>query len=89
MIRDEKPTLSNLSNEIQEAIPLVVDHVLKINEVRQTFERNKEKEKEGKKNQKHTFDTSFTCIGSSADRMTMLALNKEESQVEKLKVIPL
>ena len=89
MIRDEKPTLSNLSDEIQEAIPLVVDHVLKIDEVRQTFERNKEKEKESKKKRKRTFDTSFACIGTSADRMTMLALNKEESQVEKLKVIPL
>ena len=89
MICNKKPILSNLSNEIQEAISLVVDHVLKINEVHQTFERNKEKEKESKKKWKHTFDTLFACIRTSADQMTMLALNKEESQVEKLKVIPL
>ena len=67
MIHNKKPTLSNLSNEIQEAIPLVVNHVLKIDEVCQTFERNKEKEKEGKKKWKHTFDMSFACIGTSAD----------------------
>lgn len=86
MIDNEKSCTSNLRDEIHKTIPMVVEQVLKIDEVRQAYKRNKRKEKENKKKQKHTFDTSFVCIGTSANRVTMLALNKEESHVWKLKV---
>jgi hypothetical protein len=33
MIKDEMPILSKLAPEIQEAIPLVINHVLKIDEI--------------------------------------------------------
>lgn len=89
MIKDEKPTLSKLDEEIQKAIPIVVDHVLKINSIRENYEKEREKSKETKKKRKRTFDTSFACIGTASDRMAMLSLNKEEAEVRKLKVEPL
>jgi len=86
MIKDEKPILSKLAPEIQEAIPLVVEHVLKIDEIRQIHKRDQEKQSETKKKRKRTFNTSFACIGTSSEKMAMLALNKEESEVRKMKV---
>jgi len=86
MIKDEKPTLSKLDMEIQKAVPIVVDHVLKIDSIRENYEKEREKSKETKKKRKRTFDTSFACIGTSLDRLAMLSLNKEEAEVRKLKV---
>ena len=86
MIKDEKTILSKLAPEIQEAIPLVIDHMLKIDEIHQIHQRDQEKLSETKKKRKQTFNTSFACTGTSSERIAMLALNKEESEVKKLKV---
>ena len=86
MIKDKKPILSKLAPEIQEENPLVIDHVLKIDEIHQIHKRDQEKLSETKKKRKQTFNTSFTCTGTSSERIAMLALNKEESEVKKLKV---
>jgi hypothetical protein len=59
--------------------------MLKINEIWQTHQRDQEKQSETKK-RKQTFHTSFACIGISTEKMAMLALNKEESEVNKMNV---
>jgi hypothetical protein len=45
--------------------------------------------KETKKKQCRTFETSFACIGTSANCLAMLVLSKEESEVRQLNVEPL
>ena len=63
MIKDEKLTLSRLDEEISEAVPLVVEHVLQVHEIRDAYEKDKKAIKETKKKRKHTLTHRLHASG--------------------------
>ncbi len=88
MIKDEKPILSKLAPEIQETIPLVINHVLKIDEIHQIHKRDQEKLSETKKKRKTRVELLEMVETYYASKVVELNCAIEATLEKELKQFP-